>query len=47
MNTDYHTAIVTEPGIIEFQERALPELGTKDVLIKVKAASICGSDLHV
>ena len=40
-------AIVTSPGIIEFQDRALPTLGPDEVQIKVKAVSICGSDLHI
>ncbi len=40
-------AIVTSPGIIEFQDRPLPTLGPKEVQIKVKAVSICGSDLHI
>jgi 2-desacetyl-2-hydroxyethyl bacteriochlorophyllide A dehydrogenase len=45
--TTYPMAIVKEPGRIEFVERSLPELGPNDVLIAVKAASICGSDLHI
>ena len=40
-------AIVTSPGIIEFQDRPLPTLGPDEVQIKVKAVSICGSDLHI
>jgi 2-desacetyl-2-hydroxyethyl bacteriochlorophyllide A dehydrogenase len=40
-------AIVTAPGKIEFQEKHLPGLNAKDVLVKVKAAAICGSDLHI
>jgi 2-desacetyl-2-hydroxyethyl bacteriochlorophyllide A dehydrogenase len=40
-------AIVTQPGIIEFQERPLPDLGPQEVRVKVKAVSICGSDLHI
>lgn len=40
-------AIVTHPGVIEFQDRPLPELGLNDVQIRVKAVSICGSDLHI
>ena len=40
-------AIVSAPGKVEFQERSLPELLPKDVLIGVKASSICGSDLHI
>lgn len=40
-------AIVTSPGIIEIQDRPLPKPGPYDVQIKVKAVSICGSDLHI
>lgn len=40
-------AIVTAPGVIEFQDRPLPSLRSNDVQIKVKAVSICGSDLHI
>jgi len=39
--------IVTQPGTIEFQERPLPDLDPHDVRVKVKAVSICGSDLHI
>ncbi len=47
MNVRYPMAIVVAPEKIEFQDRKLPALGTNDVIIKVKAASICGSDLHI
>jgi len=40
-------AMVTSPGKVEFQEKKLPELSPKEVLIGVKASSICGSDLHI
>lgn len=40
-------AVVTQPGVIEFQEKPMPDLGTHDVRIRVKAVSICGSDLHI
>ena len=43
----YPMAFVTAPGIIEFREKQAPELGDHDVLIQVKAAAICGSDLHI
>ena len=43
----YPMAFVETPGRIEFRERKLQELHDHDVLIKVKAASICGSDLHI
>jgi 2-desacetyl-2-hydroxyethyl bacteriochlorophyllide A dehydrogenase len=40
-------AWVTAPGQVEFRERKLPALGKKDVLVQIKAAAICGSDLHI
>ena len=40
-------AIVTGPGTVELQERTLPTLGPHDVRIRVKAVTICGSDLHI
>jgi 2-desacetyl-2-hydroxyethyl bacteriochlorophyllide A dehydrogenase len=47
MNETYPMAVVSEPGKIEFIERKMPVLNAYDVLIKVRAAAICGSDLHV
>lgn len=43
----YPMAMVTAPGKVEFRERTLPEIGPRDVLVRVKAASICGGDLHI
>lgn len=40
-------AFVTQPGIVEIWERPLPSLGERDVLIRVKAVALCGSDLHI
>ena len=47
MTPTYPMAVVTAPGKIEFREKQQPELGPRDVLIEVKAAAICGSDLHI
>lgn len=44
---EYPMAFVTAPGRVEFKKRRLPSLGAHDVLIKVKACSICGGDLHL
>jgi len=44
---EYPMAIVTAPGRVEFKKRAVPPLGTHDVLLRVKACSICGGDLHL
>ena len=40
--------VKVEPGPgLTLQELPLPEIGPRDVLIRVKAASICGTDLHI
>jgi L-iditol 2-dehydrogenase len=36
----------SQPGAVEVREVPLPEISDQDVLLKVEAASICGSDLH-
>jgi len=43
----YPMAFVSAPGKIEFQEKKLAPLPPEAVLIRVKACSICGSDLHI
>lgn len=35
-----------KPHSVELREVPVPEIGGKDVLFRVEAASICGSDLH-
>ncbi len=35
-----------EPGL-KLQELPIPAIGSRDILVKVKAASICGTDLHI
>ena len=47
MTETYPMAMITEPGKVEFVERRLPALRESDVLINVRAAAICGSDLHI
>lgn len=47
MKKTYPMAYVTAPGVIEFRQKQLPDLGDLDVLIQLRAAAICGSDLHI
>ena len=47
MNRTRPMAFVTQPGKIEILEKPIPLLGEFDVLIKVRASTICGSDLHI
>ena len=39
--------VAVERGRYELREVPKPEIGERDVLIKVKAAAICGSDVHI
>lgn len=40
--------VKTHPGAgMELREMPIPEFGPRDVLIKVRATSICGTDLHI
>lgn len=39
-------AVMTAPGSIEIEERTIPEIGPDDVLVRVGAVGICGSDVH-
>ncbi len=39
-------AVLTEPGKIELDQRPVPSPGPGDVLIRVNAVGVCGSDTH-
>ncbi len=38
--------VYTQPGEMQLQERPLPEAASGEVLLKIEAVGICGSDLH-
>lgn len=40
-------AVFVKPGLIEIQERPIPEIGPTDALIKVTTTTICGTDVHI
>lgn len=41
-------AVYQGPGQpMEFREYPLPEVGPEDILVKIRCANICGSDLHI
>lgn len=40
-------AVLVEPGRFEIREIDTPEVGAGDVLINVKRAGVCGTDLHI
>ncbi len=41
------SAVFTGKGKIVVENRDLPQTGNNDVLIKVMAAGICGTDVHI
>lgn len=40
-------AVFKGPGVLELEERNMPDIGTDEVLVKVGAAAICGTDLKI
>jgi threonine dehydrogenase-like Zn-dependent dehydrogenase len=46
MKAAYPMAMVKTPGKVEFEDRPVPGLSAGQVLIKTRAVSICGSDVH-
>jgi 2-desacetyl-2-hydroxyethyl bacteriochlorophyllide A dehydrogenase len=47
MPVTYRMARITSPGVVEFQQKTLAALKDDEILIRVRAAAICGSDLHL
>ena len=47
MAETYPMALITSPRQIEFIQKELRPLEDHEILIKIKAAAICGSDLHL
>lgn len=40
-------AVFKGPGVLTLEERAIPVIGTDEVLVKIHAAAICGTDLKI
>ena len=40
-------AVYRERGRLDVEERPLPELGPRDVLLRVSHCGVCGTDLHL
>ena len=38
--------VYTQPGAMQLQQRPLPEAAPGEVLLKIEAVGICGSDMH-
>lgn len=45
-DTRMRAAVLVEPGRIEMEERPIPTPGPGDVLVRVSAVGVCGSDTH-
>ncbi|SOZ09619.1 alcohol dehydrogenase [Cupriavidus taiwanensis] len=44
MKTTYRAMQISRPGVLELVERAVPQPGVAEVLIRVEACGICGAD---
>jgi len=40
-------AVFHEPGVVVVQDRPVPTVGPGDLLVEVRAASVCGTDLRI
>lgn len=40
-------AVMTTPGVIEYREVPVPEVGPDQIKVKMKKIGVCGSDIHV
>jgi 2-desacetyl-2-hydroxyethyl bacteriochlorophyllide A dehydrogenase len=40
-------AVITAPGVVAIETVADPEPGPRDVVVRVLAAGVCGTDLHI
>lgn len=40
-------AVFAEPGRIVLEEKAVPEVGPRDALLRVTTTTICGTDVHI
>ena len=47
MSATMETLVVTEPNRLEIQQVPVPEPGPNEVLARVRAVSICGTDAHL
>jgi threonine dehydrogenase-like Zn-dependent dehydrogenase len=46
-NGSMRAAVFEAPGRITLQERAIPEIGPNDALVRVAMTTICGTDVHI
>jgi len=39
--------VITQPGVLEVQQREIPQPASDEVRVKIRYAGICGSDVHI
>jgi alcohol dehydrogenase len=47
MTTKMKAAVFIEPGRIVLQDKAIPDVGPLDALIRITTTTICGTDVHI
>ena len=45
--TKMKAAVFVEPGRIVSEDKAVPDIGPLDALIKITTTTICGTDIHI
>jgi L-iditol 2-dehydrogenase len=45
-NGENRAAVLYAPGDLRVEDRAIPEPGTREVLVEIAAVGVCGSDIH-
>lgn len=41
------SVVITQPGVLEIQQRDIPQPISNEVRVKIRYAGICGSDVHI
>ena len=41
------SVVITQPGVLEIQQREIPQPTSDEVRVKIRYAGICGSDVHI
>jgi threonine dehydrogenase-like Zn-dependent dehydrogenase len=47
MTEKAETPVITKPLTVEYIEYELPQIGSRDLLVKMKMCGVCGSDIHL
>lgn len=45
-DTSMHASLLVSPGVVEQRSRPIPDLRRDDVLVRIAAVGVCGSDVH-